>query len=142
MSLRGILLGLILLTMALTDLHGWIIPDRLQIAGCLVFLVTAFFWPEPVSHILRGLLFGTVLGGGMLLLSLLFDRLTGKESRGAFVLFDLKLSAWTRVRGTAQIAAASLWPFHCGGVLYYDPLWNCDHPLVYGTVLNGVLCTR
>lgn len=39
MSLRGVLLGLILLTMALTDLHGWIIPDRLQIAGCLVFLV-------------------------------------------------------------------------------------------------------
>ena len=64
MSLRGVLLGLILLTMALTDLHGWIIPDRLQIAGCLVFLVTAFFLPEPVSHILRGLLFGTVLGGG------------------------------------------------------------------------------
>lgn len=26
-SLRGVLLGLILLTMALTDLHGWIIPD-------------------------------------------------------------------------------------------------------------------
>ena len=88
MSLRGILLGLILLTMALTDLHGWIIPDRLQIAGCLVFLVTAFFLPEPMSHILRGLLFGTVLGGGMLLLSLLFDRLTGKESLGGG---DIKL---------------------------------------------------
>ena len=88
MSLRGVLLGLILLTMALTDLHGWIIPDRLQIAGCLVFLVTAFFLPEPVSHILRGLLFGTVLGGGMLLLSLLFDRLTGKESLGGG---DIKL---------------------------------------------------
>ena len=72
MSLRGILLGLILLTMALTDLHGWIIPDRLQIAGCLVFLVTAFLLPEPVSRILHGLLFGTVLGGGMLFLSLLF----------------------------------------------------------------------
>lgn len=33
MSLRGVLLGLILLTMALTDLHGWIIPDRLQNCG-------------------------------------------------------------------------------------------------------------
>lgn len=88
MSLRGVLLGLILLTMALTDLHGWIIPDRLQIAGCLVFLVTAFLLPEPVSRILYGLLFGTVLGGGMLLLSLLFDRLTGKESLGGG---DIKL---------------------------------------------------
>lgn len=88
MSLRGVLLGLILLTMALTDLHGWIIPDRLQIAGCLVFLVTAFLLPEPVSRILHGLLFGTVLGGGMLLLSLLFDRLTGKESLGGG---DIKL---------------------------------------------------
>ena len=88
MSLRGVLLGLILLTMALTDLHGWIIPDRLQIAGCLVFLVTAFLLPEPVSRILHGLLFGTVLGGGMLFLSLLFDRLTGKESLGGG---DIKL---------------------------------------------------
>lgn len=42
MSLRCILLGLILLILTITDLHEWIIPDRLQIAGCLVFLERRF----------------------------------------------------------------------------------------------------
>lgn len=88
MSLRCILLGLILLTLTITDLHDWIIPDRLQIAGCLVFLGTAFFLPDPVHSILRGVVLGISLGGGMLLLSLLFDRLTGKESLGGG---DIKL---------------------------------------------------
>ena len=88
LSLRGILLGVILLTMSLTDLHRYIIPDRLQLAGCLVFLVTAWFLPDPLHGILHGLLLGTALGGGMLLLSLLFDKLTGKESLGGG---DIKL---------------------------------------------------
>ena len=42
MSLQGILLGLILLIVSLTDLHSWIIPDRLHVAGVLVFLATTF----------------------------------------------------------------------------------------------------
>ncbi len=88
MSLRSVLLGLILLTLTLTDLHGWVIPDCLQLAGCLVFLITALCLPEPISRIPHGLLYGTVLGGGLLLLSLLFDRLTGKESLGGG---DIKL---------------------------------------------------
>ena len=88
MSLRCILLGLILLILTITDLHEWIIPDRLQIAGCLVFLGTAFFLPDPVHTILRGIILGFALGGGMLLVSLLFDRLTGKESLGGG---DIKL---------------------------------------------------
>lgn len=88
MSLRCILLGLILLTLTLTDLHDWIIPDRLQIAGCLVFLGTALFLPDPLHNVLRGVLLGIALGGGMLLLSLLFDKLTGKESLGGG---DIKL---------------------------------------------------
>lgn len=88
LSLRGILLGVILLTMSLTDLHRYIIPDRLQLAGCLVFLVTVWFLPDPLHVLLRGLLLGTALGGGMLLLSLLFDKLTGKESLGGG---DIKL---------------------------------------------------
>lgn len=87
-ALRGILLWVVLLTLTLTDLHQWIIPDRLQIAGCVIFLVTALFLPDPISVILKGFALGTALGGGMLLLSLLFDRLTGKESLGGG---DIKL---------------------------------------------------
>lgn len=88
MSLRAILLGLVLLVISLTDIHGWVIPDRLQLSGCLIFLGTAFFLPNPPHVLLRGLLSGTALGGGMLALSLLFDRLTGKESLGGG---DIKL---------------------------------------------------
>ena len=88
LALRGILLWVVLLTLTLTDLHEWIIPDRLQIAGCVIFLVTALFLPNPLSCIFKGLVMGTALGGGMLLLSLLFDRLTGKESLGGG---DIKL---------------------------------------------------
>ena len=88
MSLQGILLGLILLIVSLTDLHSWIIPDRLHVAGVLVFLATTVFMPDPLHNILRGVLLGIALGGGMLVLSLLFDRLTGKESLGGG---DIKL---------------------------------------------------
>lgn len=88
MSLRGILLTVILITLSLTDLHGWIIPDRLQIAGCAVFFVTALFLPAPTQRILKGLLYGVILGGGMLLVSLVFDRIVGQESLGGG---DIKL---------------------------------------------------
>ena len=37
LALRGILLWMVLLCLTLTDLHAWIIPDRLQIAGILIF---------------------------------------------------------------------------------------------------------
>lgn len=88
MSLRGILLFVVLLTAALTDLHGWIIPDFLQLAGCLIFLGTAVFLPKPLYQIWHGLLLGTTLGGGMFVLSLIFERWTGKESLGGG---DIKL---------------------------------------------------
>ncbi len=81
MSLQGILLGLILLIVSLTDLHSWIIPDRLHVAGVLVFLATTVFMPDPLHNILRGLLLGIALGGGMLVLSLL---LTASQEKKAW----------------------------------------------------------
>ena len=88
MSLRGILLTVVLMILSLTDLHGWIIPDRLQIAGCVIFLATALFLPDPIQRIFGGLFLGLILGGGMLLVSLVFDKITGKESLGGG---DIKL---------------------------------------------------
>ena len=82
------LLWIVLLCLTLTDLHAWIIPDRLQVAGILIFFGTAVCLPEPGAQILRGVLTGAGLSGGMLALSLLFDRLTGKESLGGG---DIKL---------------------------------------------------
>ena len=88
MSLRGILLIVVLMILSLTDLRGWIIPDWLQIIGCVIFLVTALFLPDPAHRILGGLVYGVVLSGGMLLVSLAFDKITGKESLGGG---DIKL---------------------------------------------------
>lgn len=82
LALRGILLWMVLLCLTLTDLHTWIIPDRLQIAGILIFFGTALGLPEPGRQMLRGVLTGAGLAVSMLALSLLFDRLTGKESLG------------------------------------------------------------
>ena len=56
--------------------------DRLQIAGILIFFGTALGLPEPGRQMLRGVLTGAGLAVSMLALSLLFDRLTGKESLG------------------------------------------------------------
>lgn len=88
LALRGILLWIVLLCLTLTDLHAWIIPDRLQVAGVLIFFGTAVCLPETGAQILRGVLTEAGLSGGMLALSLLFDRLTGKESLGGG---DIKL---------------------------------------------------
>ena len=88
MALRGILLWMVFLCLTLTDLHAWIIPDSLQIAGILIFLGTAIWLPQPVTQILHGCLVGIGLSGGMLALSLLFDQLMGRESLGGG---DIKL---------------------------------------------------
>ncbi len=88
LSLEVILLWVILLTLSLTDLHDWIIPDRLIILGTVLYLGSSILFREPFSGILRGVLFGIALGGGLLVLSLIFDKITGKESLGGG---DIKL---------------------------------------------------
>ena len=137
MSLQGILLGLILLIVSLTDLHSWIIPDRLHVAGVLVFLATTVFMPDPLHNILRGLLLGIALGGGMLVLSLLFDRLTGKESLGGG---DIKLFFMTGLYlgfcYSQKNPETSLWSVYCGSMFYYDRIWRRDDPVVYGAILK------
>lgn len=157
MSLQGILLGLILLIVSLTDLHSWIIPDRLHVAGVLVFLATTVFMPDPLHNILRGLLLGIALGGGMLVLSLLFDRLTGKESLGGgdiklFFMTGLYLgSAWeilfylilSCLLGLGFAALRKnprnfpLVPVYCGSMFYYDSVYgDVMNPVVYGAILK------
>lgn len=117
LALRGILLWMVLLCLTLTDLHAWIIPDRLQIAGIVIFLGTAVFLPEPGARILRGCLIGFCLSGGMLALSLVFDRLLGRESLGGG---DIKL-------------------FFVTG-LYLQSVWEVLFFLIFSCVL-GIVCS-
>ena len=117
LALREILLWIVLLCLTLTDLHEWIIPDRLPIAGTLIFLGTAFFLPDPGKRILTGLLIGAALSAGMLAMSLLFDRLIGQESLGGG---DIKLFFMTG--------------------LYLTSVWEVLFFLILSCVL-GIICS-
>ena len=112
-ALRLILLLVVLMCLTLTDLHAYIIPDRLQLAGILIFFGTALFMSEPISVIIKGLCFGIGLSAFMLLISFIFDRLTGKESLGGG---DIKLFCMTG--------------------LYMNSLWGILFLLILSSVLG------
>lgn len=90
--LRYLVLFCILLPLSLVDLEIFEIPDRFIAAGILWWAVTLLPAAESGTsfgrQLLTGLTGGALVGGGMLLLTLLFDRATGKESMGGG---DIKL---------------------------------------------------
>ncbi len=84
MALSGLLLGL-----STVDLAIYEIPDGFIIAGIIVWAVTAPFVQRPLmEEVTQGLLGGFAIGGGMLVLSLIFDRIIKKDSLGGG---DIKL---------------------------------------------------
>lgn len=88
-TLKYLILACILLGLSLVDLDIYEIPNAFIIAGILLWLVTLpFAQGDVLQEIMSGALGGFVMGGAMLLLSLLFDKVTGKESLGGG---DIKL---------------------------------------------------
>ncbi|MDD4389277.1 MAG: prepilin peptidase [Eubacteriales bacterium] len=89
LTLIYIVLVCILLGLSLVDLEIYEIPDRFIIAGTVWWAVTIpFAEMNWIEYIKDGLIGGFAIGGGMLLIALLFDKLTGKESLGGG---DIKL---------------------------------------------------
>lgn len=89
LTLRYLVLACILLGLSLVDLDSYEIPDGFIIAGILWWIVTMPFMGTSMIEGLRtGLLGGMAIGGGILLLSLLMDRVLNKESMGGG---DIKL---------------------------------------------------
>lgn len=75
--------SLILLGVALTDLESYEIPDRFHAAAILWWCLGAMISPRPLaSYFLWGLLGGAAIAGAMLAVSLVFDKLLGRESLG------------------------------------------------------------
>ena len=79
-----------LFCLSLVDLEAYIIPD-----GCLLTALAAYLAALPLlrpgwAAVGRGVLAGLLFGGGLLLLSLLMDRILKKESLGGG---DIKLFA-------------------------------------------------
>ena len=89
-TLEHCLLFCILLAMALIDLDSMELPDGLQLAGAAVFLIFLPAYDRPLARLKSGVLAGLVLGGALLVLSLVMDRLLGRESLGGG---DIKLLA-------------------------------------------------
>lgn len=89
LTLRYLILACILLGLALVDLDSYEIPDGFILAGILWWIVTMPVMQEPMIEQLKvGLLGGISIGGGILLLSLLMDKILKKESMGGG---DIKL---------------------------------------------------
>ena len=89
-ALRACLLFGILLALALIDLDTMELPDVLVAAGAAVW---ALFWvigPDRLAALKSGVLGALALGGSLLVLSLIMDRLLGRESLGGG---DIKLLA-------------------------------------------------
>ena len=89
-ALRACLLFGILLALALIDLDTMELPDVLVAAGAAVWLVFALAGPDRLSTLKSGALGALALGGSLLVLALIMDRLLGRESLGGG---DIKLSA-------------------------------------------------
>ena len=79
----------ILLAVALIDLESYEIPDRFHVVAILWWLIGVALLERPfLSYLLRGLVGGFAVAGGMLAISLIFDRILGRESLGGG---DIKL---------------------------------------------------
>lgn len=81
-TLEYLLLFSALLAVALIDRDTMEIPDGLLLFGFVVYV--AFLYPHgnTVSRAWEGLIAALIYGGGMLVLSLLMDRVLGRESLG------------------------------------------------------------
>lgn len=82
-TLRYLVLVCMLMGLSLVDLDKYIIPDRFIVAGIVWWAATVPLMAEPWKLQLKdGLLGAFVIAGAMLALSLIFDKVTGKESLG------------------------------------------------------------
>lgn len=85
---RNLFFGCILFCLSLVDFDIYEIPDGCHIAALAGWLITLPFLEEPWKLLRQGLIGALVLLGSILLLSLLMDKLLGKESMGGG---DIKL---------------------------------------------------
>ncbi len=90
----------ILMGLSLVDFEIYEIPDRFIAFGIIWWIVMLPFSPGDIwGNIKLGAIAAFAFGGGMLLLSIIFDKVTGKESLGGgdiklFFLVGLFLGPW------------------------------------------------
>lgn len=90
LCLRNFLFLGCLFLLTLTDLEAMIIPDGCHAAAVLIWLAALPFTFTGWGDVLRSLLAALVFGGGLLALSLVMDRVMGRDTMGGG---DIKLFA-------------------------------------------------
>lgn len=81
-------LTFLLLAAAFTDLEGYMIPDRFIVTGIVVRVVFLFLQGNVLENLMDALLGGFAVGGGLLLIVLLYEKVRQKEAMGGG---DIKL---------------------------------------------------
>lgn len=90
LCLRNYVFLCCLFLLTLTDLEAMIIPDGCHIVAALAWLAALPFTFTGWGDVLRALLAAVVFGGGLLAVSLVMDRVLGRDSLGGG---DIKLFA-------------------------------------------------
>ena len=86
--IRDLILIVILLGLSLVDFDSYIIPDGFIIAGVLNWLISVLFVSDKLAYLKSGLIGGFSISAMILIVSLIMDRVLGKESLGGG---DIKL---------------------------------------------------
>ena len=90
LCLRNFLFLCVLFLLTLTDLEDMTIPDGCHIAAILVWMAALPFLFTGWGDVMRSLLAAVVFGGGLLGISLVMDKVLGRDSMGGG---DIKLFA-------------------------------------------------
>jgi len=80
--IRDLILITILMGLSLVDLDSYIIPDGFIIVGIINWLLGIFFVADKKAYFLKGIIGGLFIGGMILVMSLIMDKILKKESLG------------------------------------------------------------
>ena len=87
---RNLVLLCLLFLLSMVDLEIFEIPDSCHIIAAVLWAATCWFVLDGISDIIFHIIAAVVYGGGILLISMIFDKLLNKESMGGG---DIKLFA-------------------------------------------------
>ncbi len=89
-AVEFVILSCVLVYLALVDLETMELPGIPMLLAAVSFLVFLFAYPDPLRRLIWGLVGAAAIGGGVLIVSLIADKVLGRESMGGG---DIKLLA-------------------------------------------------
>lgn len=89
-ALEALILACCLVYLSLMDLDTMELPGIPMVVGAVSWLIFLFAYPDPLHRLLWGLVGAAAIGGGVLAVSLIADKVMGRETMGGG---DIKLLA-------------------------------------------------